>query len=1012
MDQDTASSAPSSGADLKPPRVAPLIPDYEVLCRIGGGSYGEVWLARTVTGTHRAVKVVYRDRFSNGRPYEREFEGISNFEPLSQSHPHQVSIYHVGGNQAAGYFYYVMELADDLRLGRKIDPTCYEPKTLRSVLHDRGRLPVTEALGIGLELTTALKELHDAGLIHRDIKPSNVIFVEGRPKLADMGLVAAADQDCSFVGTEGYVPAEGPGKVQADIYSLGKVLYEMFTGLRPDRFPSLPEDLAFGADVDAKELNAVILKACEVNVTRRYQNAAEMASDLDLLKRGKSLLRLRKLEQAYRRLLVLSAAAVGSLVLAGLVFGFFFFKKRAEGQTLLRELRELQLSRTRRPWASWFARNWPRLGAAAALGTDNQVLEQASAMLAGLDARLVKTLDDVAGDCCAFGPGGRAIISGLGTNPAVIMDTNGMTTPLPICGAGPVCWPDTGPPLQLAAFSNSLVVREGLTGKVRRTLLQLEQIGTNSANSMILALAPDGSGAALGLRGQVSVWSLKSGALLGRVSGNATALAFSTDGSQLGIGWANGSTCVCPVTSPKDQVVLPATSRPSPIRALAFTRDRVSPNPEGTQDNSWLVATAGQGTEIVIWDLRRRLPRFYCRGSPWTVNALAFHPDGLILASAGQAEGRLWDITHEVPALCFSTGAAQVRFVAFDRQGTHLAFGSEIELWKPVVSLWQLEVGRGIYPLYGLKAAARRVWFSPNGRRLAALSDDWQLGIWSIESYRLFRLLEAPVGILADNAGGAFDSTGDRFAFASGYEACLFDLGRSTVVQKWSLARGFADQMQYDPQGRLLLLRRETNAVGSGWSWRLFQLTESQEPLLLHEQGDTNWSALGLTFLAGGRRFLAWNGRPGESQQVIHAIDVASGRELWRATNCPANIAMQVVLDPAQERFGYLTANPKGSTILSASTFQPIGRVDRNSQGVDVSGDQFLLNQWLVSGRPGVQKIPLMTDWAQLGFVSAFSPDGKHLACGTEEGVVVVADLPEVRHRMALLRAAQSASAP
>jgi len=68
---------------------------------------------RTVLGEYRAVKVVYRRAFGDNRPFEREFEGIQRYEPVSRSHPSQVHILHVGINQSGGYFYYVMELADD-----------------------------------------------------------------------------------------------------------------------------------------------------------------------------------------------------------------------------------------------------------------------------------------------------------------------------------------------------------------------------------------------------------------------------------------------------------------------------------------------------------------------------------------------------------------------------------------------------------------------------------------------------------------------------------------------------------------------------------------------------------------------------------------------------------------------------------------------------------------------------------------------------------------------------------
>src|SRR3989441_1645220 len=99
----------ASPATLPPPQ----IPDHELLRCVGQGSYGEVWLARNVLGDYRAVKVVYRRNFEHERPYEREFEGIQKFEPISPLHESQVDILHVGRNDAAGYFYYMMELADD-----------------------------------------------------------------------------------------------------------------------------------------------------------------------------------------------------------------------------------------------------------------------------------------------------------------------------------------------------------------------------------------------------------------------------------------------------------------------------------------------------------------------------------------------------------------------------------------------------------------------------------------------------------------------------------------------------------------------------------------------------------------------------------------------------------------------------------------------------------------------------------------------------------------------------------
>src|SRR4051794_16642379 len=171
------------------------VPDHTLLRRIGQGSYGEVWLAKTVLGVYRAVKIVHRHSFDDDRPFEREFAGMQRFEPVSRSHESQLNILHVG--RAPGCFYYIMELADDMGRGAVIDENAYAPRTLRSELLFRGRLPANECVRLGLALTTALGHLHRHGLVHRDIKPSNIIFVNGVPKLADIGLVACAEATIS-----------------------------------------------------------------------------------------------------------------------------------------------------------------------------------------------------------------------------------------------------------------------------------------------------------------------------------------------------------------------------------------------------------------------------------------------------------------------------------------------------------------------------------------------------------------------------------------------------------------------------------------------------------------------------------------------------------------------------------------------------------------------------------------------------------------------------------------------
>lgn len=298
-------------------RSAPEIPDMEVLRQIGGGSYGEIWMARSVTDTLRAVKVVYRNDFDDDRTFEREFEGILKYEPVAREHPGLVDIMHVGRDKTGEeeFYFYVMELGDDVDRGSQVSPADYEARTLRGDMLRAGKRPL--AVGFcaeaGARLSGALAHLHGQGLAHRDVKPSNVIFVKGQACLADIGLVAARDQR-TFVGTEGFVPPEGPGSAEADVYALGKVLYEMATGKDRLDFPELPDEPIPKADNKRwLELNKVICETCDPRPNRRrYRDAAELERVLDAIHRAR---RVRKKKAP------LGLAATTGLVAAGLAAG-------------------------------------------------------------------------------------------------------------------------------------------------------------------------------------------------------------------------------------------------------------------------------------------------------------------------------------------------------------------------------------------------------------------------------------------------------------------------------------------------------------------------------------------------------------------------------------------------------------------------------------------------------------------------------------------------------------------
>jgi CHASE2 domain-containing sensor protein len=268
----------------------PDAPEYELFePPIGQGGFGKVWIVRNAIGQWQALKAVYQSKFGdNTKPYESEFNGLQKYKPVSEKHPGLLRIELVSKMKAEGYFYYVMELGDAQAPGWEQKPASYKPRDLeylRKQAIDR-RLPTVETLRIVTVLAEALDYLHRQGLTHRDIKPSNVIFVNGRPKLADIGLVTdirLPEQISTLVGTLGYMPPppEPPGTPQADIFALGMLLYVISTGRDPGFFPDLATTLMERSGYpEFIRLNAIILKACQPEIARRYQTAAEMLRDL------------------------------------------------------------------------------------------------------------------------------------------------------------------------------------------------------------------------------------------------------------------------------------------------------------------------------------------------------------------------------------------------------------------------------------------------------------------------------------------------------------------------------------------------------------------------------------------------------------------------------------------------------------------------------------------------------------------------------------------------------------
>ena len=228
--------------------------------KCGEGAYGEVWLAEDPVGARVALKII----LIRGRYSERELAGLKNYRDCN--HPNLLKIRHVEitGDRVC----YTMDAADDLDRGQGE----YLPDTLANRLRKSGRLEAGEITALLEGLLAGLEELHKHGLVHRDVKPDNILWVNGRPTLADAGLIAPEGKG-SFAGTPGFMSPKlmsGKGSADAsdDFYALGKVVYCALTGLPVGEYPSIPKNMTISAGAG---LNRVLRESC----SRPIPSAAE-----------------------------------------------------------------------------------------------------------------------------------------------------------------------------------------------------------------------------------------------------------------------------------------------------------------------------------------------------------------------------------------------------------------------------------------------------------------------------------------------------------------------------------------------------------------------------------------------------------------------------------------------------------------------------------------------------------------------------------------------------------------
>ena len=220
------SGAPQRGAGFTPGSI--VAGRYRIVSLLGRGGMGEVYRA---------------DDLRLGQPVALKFVTISDAAGGIENLYHEVRVARQVSHPNVCRVHDVVE-ADGLRF---IAMEYVDGEDLASLLRRVGRLPAAKATQVARDMASGLAAAHDRGIVHRDLKPGNVMIDgKGRARITDFGLASLAGHgEGTISGTPAYMAPEqvtgGAVTLRSDVYALGLVLYELFTGKRVYDAPSYGE---------------------------------------------------------------------------------------------------------------------------------------------------------------------------------------------------------------------------------------------------------------------------------------------------------------------------------------------------------------------------------------------------------------------------------------------------------------------------------------------------------------------------------------------------------------------------------------------------------------------------------------------------------------------------------------------------------------------------------------------------------------------------------------------------
>jgi serine/threonine protein kinase/WD40 repeat protein len=890
----------------------------------------------------------------------------------------------------------------------------------------------------------------------------------------DGDLDADALTATGFMGTPNYMAPEqfqGVADVRTDVWGLGATLYELLTLRRAFEGSSVreisrkivqeePATPPGPVSNPPRDLAAIAGKAMRKEPAQRYARAQEFAEDLRRWLRlepttARPAWPARRVALWARRNKGWAAAIAVALVTAAALVALAFVwverqaeltrqrladaEARAQADRRAVLVQQLLVNRTTERRHNWSGDSWKLIQEAAPIRPEDNgdLRDEATAALVGLDADLVRRTDDGAASSIALDPktglvllGGAGPMNGQPAQPARVINyrtgqmlhRSGRTDP------GPVAFREDVP-LQFVADAQDpcqlLLWDVARQQAVREFRLPVPRGGVREQAAVVLSMTADGAyvaatpldDEAADVRSPGALWDARTGKILRPITVPASALAIRPDGRQLATGHKDGSIRVWDVAS--GRLVQQLESGGNRVHCLVFHRDYWRRGQTRELERGWLLAAGYAGANVVVWDLsREHWPRSVCRGATtYNVYALAFSPDGTTLVSAGHDWfANVWD-TATGRLLLKLHSREWVTGIAYSADGSHLITSSRTAFAQVTgLDVWAFQNGRGIRTLRGLSGPVSKLSFSPDRRYLAALSRDWQLGIWDLQADRLLYVLDPPRGKLADNAALAFSRDGRRFAYSSGEAARLWDVASGDERERWQLPPGMTDALVFHPDGPLLLFRVESpdkkhypRPDGQDVC-RLRALRDKGIADTIAEKVDFQ-DVAHLEVALGGRAFVG-QGKATRAGRPVHLIKLFDGLTGGVGGEYEAplkTLGFGISLDSEGRFLAFnIDLTPAGNPfqIVELPSGKPVCILEDNGslapglayRARNDSAPPFGVLLFARSQADRVARLGVGTPTSSVDL--PFSADGKLLAWGNSDGSVYVCDLEAVRQRL------------